>query len=49
MQYAPQTEKTSNRLNDLLKRFGLIGFGLFLIKGLLWLLLPVLLAWLNMS
>jgi hypothetical protein len=30
-----------------LKRLGLVGFAFFLIKGLLWLVLPVLLVWLG--
>ncbi|MEK7834411.1 MAG: hypothetical protein AAB401_25205 [Acidobacteriota bacterium] len=33
-----------NRIIVWLKRFGLAGFLFFLIKGLLWLLVPVLLA-----
>jgi hypothetical protein len=40
-----ETDHASRRAN-LLRRLGVIGFGFFLIKGLLWLVVPlVLLFW----
>lgn len=35
--------------NTLLKRLGWAGFAFFLSKGLLWLVVPILLTWLNLA
>jgi hypothetical protein len=39
-----QNPKTPNRFRKWIKRVGVLGFLFFLIKGLLWLLIPYLIA-----
>lgn len=39
-------EKNKSRLSRWIKRFGFAGFMFFLIKGLLWLIVPALVAYL---
>lgn len=40
-----EKDKNPNRFAKWVKRFGFAGFMFFLIKGLLWLLVPVLIAY----
>ena len=43
----PKQQVRTGPAGPWLKRLGLIGFAFFLIKGLLWLVLPVFLVWLG--
>jgi len=43
------SEKTSGVLARWVKRFGVAGFLFFLIKGLLWLIVPGLIAYFSLS
>lgn len=48
MQKLDENEKTSI-FSKWLKRFGVAGFMFFLIKGLLWIIVPAILIWLGYS
>jgi hypothetical protein len=43
MQESPKKSKTS--AGKLIKRFGFLGFMFFLVKGLLWLIIPAVIAY----
>lgn len=45
LQVETPTLPPDSRLSKLMKKFGLLGFLFFLVKGLLWLALPAALAW----
>jgi hypothetical protein len=51
MQKEQNLKKISKKLllNRWVKRFGVAGFLFFLIKGLLWLIVPAILIWLGYS
>lgn len=40
------TADVANNFSNLLHKFGLAGFAFFLVKGILWLVAPLVLAWL---
>lgn len=44
-----QSDKNKNRLVEWVKRFGIAGFMFFLIKGLLWLIVPALIAYFSIT
>ncbi len=39
------TTAITNNWTNVVRRFGMAGFAFFLLKGILWLLLPFLIAW----
>ncbi len=41
----PEDKPQDGRLSRWIKRFGAAGFLFFLIKGLLWLIIPTVIAW----
>ncbi|MGI9265599.1 MAG: hypothetical protein ACR2QU_11775 [Gammaproteobacteria bacterium] len=40
------TSAVANNFSDLLRKFGVAGFAFFFIKGILWLVAPLVIAWL---
>ena len=44
-----EDEKQKTSFAKLIKRFGIFGFLFFLIKGLLWLIVPAVLIWFGIS
>lgn len=44
-----QVQKDTSRMRHWIKRFGFVGFMFFLIKGLLWLIVPALIAYFSLN
>jgi hypothetical protein len=44
-----QAQKDMSRMKYWIKRFGFVGFMFFLIKGLLWLIVPALIAYFSLN
>ncbi|MGI9205220.1 MAG: hypothetical protein ACR2Q3_14490 [Woeseiaceae bacterium] len=39
------TTDVANQYSSIIRKFGIAGFAFFLIKGLLWLIVPFMFAW----